>query len=1092
MSGESDKRKASIVQRIIRHGKKGIKGAKAKQFEALVGTYLANVPQTDLESYGAANLSRLIVGHLCFAERRKSNAALVRVFNPTEKDHGYRPGHTVVEIAHANMPFLVDSVVAEVNRHGLTAHLIIHPIIKTIRDKSGKLTGLLGPGRSDSGAVAESFMHIELTELAESRHAGLRKNIERVLGDVRAAVQDWRAMLEQMSDVIEELVVEPKGANPEDAQEVREFLRWIHDNHFTFLGFREYDLEGAGKNIKFSKNKASGLGVLRNPNATAFNLEGRDANLTPDIRRFLTKPSLVLVTKADRRSTVHRSVPLDIIDVKKIDASGKVVGHRIFVGLFTSVAYNKSPRDIPLLRRRLTKVIEAAGFDRSSHDGKALTNILETFPRDELFQASDTNLFDTAMGILHLQERQRVALFVRADMFRRFLSCLVFVPRESYNSDVGRAIRDILRDAFNGQEAEYQSRIDDSPLARIHYTITTNVENSMLDRVDKIEAQIAEAARSWADKLSSTLIENHGEAAGLELMVRYGKAFGPGYQARYLPHEIDGDIVEIERILKHAGIGMNLYRPAEAAPDEVRFKLYHFDHPVPLSDVLPVFEHLGFRVIDEAGPHEVDLSGAGRGKLIIHNFGLRSSSGAGIDLDAIRENFHQTFEQVWNGEVESDGFNALVACAGLAPREVMVLRAMCKYLLQARIPFSQTYMEQTLIANPGIAGDIVSMFAIIFNPVTCHEAKTKAPRIKRRILKTLEAVESADQDRIVRRYLNLLESMLRTNFYQTDTNGGTKAYFSFKINSQNIDELPLPKPFREIFVYSPRVEGVHLRFGYVARGGLRWSDRREDFRTEILGLVKAQQVKNAVIVPVGSKGGFVVKCPPAAGGREAFQEEGINCYKTFISGLLDITDNIKGPKIIPPKDTVRRDDDDPYLVVAADKGTATFSDIANGVSIEYGHWLGDAFASGGSQGYDHKKMGITARGGWESVKRHFREMGTNIQSEDFTVVGIGDMAGDVFGNGMLLSKHIKLLGAFNHMHIFVDPNPDPAKTWIERKRLFDTPGTSWADYNTKLMSKGGAIYSRKSKSLDLSAEIRQCFGITKKSITPDELMGHLL
>ncbi len=1092
MSGGAEKTKAAIIRQIVDKGRKRLKGAAAKRFETLMHQYLANVPPADIAGYGADSLFNLVSGHLGFAERRKSATALVRVFNPTPAKHGYHSGHTVIEIVNDDMPFLVDSVIAAVNRFGLTAHLIVHPIVKTERDRAGKLTGYLDVGHSTAGAVIESMMHVEVTEIAESRHGELTKRIERVLADVRAAVEDWRAMRERMAVIIEELLSEPKGTPPEDAREVREFLRWIHDNHFTFLGFREYGLKGSGKTLKIVKDKSSGLGVLRAADHSVFGLEKGSAALPADLRGFLTKPSLLLVTKGDHRSTVHRPVPLDVIDIKKIDNNGKVVGHRIFVGLFTSVAYNKSPRDIPLLRRRLAKVIDTAGFEAASHDGKALTNILETFPRDELFQASDAHLDATAMGILHLQERQRVALFARADSFRRFISCLVFVPRDSYNTDVGRRIRDILMEAFKGREAEYQTQLGDSALARIHYTISTRVESAMLDNLDAIEAQVAEAARSFVDKITAVLVARYGEAGGLELLQRYAKAFGPGYQARYLPDEIDADIAEIERIVRDGGIGMNLYRPADAEANEIRFKLYHFDHPVPLSDALPVFEHLGFKVIDEAGPHEVDLAGAGRGRLIIHNFGLRSASGAGVDLGAIRENFHEAFERVWKGEVESDGFNALVGAAGLTATQVMVLRAICKYLLQARIPFSQTYMEQTLVANPKIAADLVAIFEATFDPAVAAKSKATVTRLKKRVVTALEAVESADQDRIIRRYLNLLESMLRTNFYQKAADGGRKPYFSFKLDSKAIDELPLPRPFREIFVYSPRVEGVHLRFGYVARGGLRWSDRREDFRTEILGLVKAQQVKNAVIVPVGSKGGFVLKQPPTTGGRAAFQEEGIACYKIFISGLLDITDNIKGPKITQPKDTVRLDDDDPYLVVAADKGTATFSDIANGVSIEYGHWLGDAFASGGSQGYDHKKMGITARGGWESVKRHFREMGKDIQTEDFTVVGVGDMAGDVFGNGMLLSKHIKLLGAFNHLHIFVDPNPDPAKTWVERKRLFDTPGSSWTDYNTKLLSKGGAIYSRSSKSLELSAEVRECFAITKKTVTPDELIGALL
>ena len=1090
MPGGLDKQQTDMINRVVRHSRSKVRGPKGKRLEVFIRKYLANVPASDLDGMSAADIFNLVREHSDFAAKRGRGKASVRVYTPSKSQNNYASDHTVIEVVNDDMPFLVDSVTAAVNRRGLTAHLIIHPIMKVRRDGKGQIKEILEAGEADRGSVAESYIHVQVSEQPKSRHADIRKNIEAVLTDVRAAVDDWRPMRERMLSVIEELEIEPKGTNPEDAHEVREFLRWIHDNNFTFLGFREFDLTGSGSTLRAKRDEKSSLGVLRSSDIPAI---GQIQKMPPQIRGFVTKPSLLLITKTDHRATVHRSVNMDVVAVKKIDAKGKVVGYRIFVGLFTSVAYNKSPRDIPLLRRRIAKIIDKAGFGRTSHDGKSLTNVLETFPRDELFQASDAYLYSTAMGILNLQERQRVALFVRNDNFQRFVSSLVFVPRERYTTELRHRLQEILVEEFGGTDTTFFTQLGDSPLARIHFIVTTP-EGKIIPSYDtaKIEARLAETARSWEDKVSEALTAMHGEGIGLELLDRYASAFGAGYRDRYKTDEVLDDIDEIERILVEGGVGMNLYKPDGAAPDEVRFKIYHFSHPIPLSDVLPVFEHMGFKVIDEGGPHRVDLSGIGRDSLVIHNFGLRARSGANGDLGRIRNNFQDAFARVWDGEIESDGFNALVTGGDLAWREIVVLRAYSKYLRQAGITFSQDYMAETMVNNPKLAAGIVDLFQCIFDPVTCKESGKKAPRIKRRILKGLEEVESADEDRIIRRFLNLVESTLRTNYYQPDEDGNTKAYMSFKLNSRELDELPLPRPLREIFVYSPRVEGVHLRFGFVARGGLRWSDRREDFRTEILGLVKAQQVKNAVIVPVGSKGGFVVKRPPATGGRDAFLEEGINCYKTFISGLLDLTDNIKGPRIVAPKNVVRRDADDPYLVVAADKGTATFSDIANGVSIEYGHWLGDAFASGGSQGYDHKKMGITARGGWESVKRHFREMGTDIQNEDFTVVGVGDMGGDVFGNGMLLSKHIKLQGAFNHLHIFVDPDPDPAKSWIERKRLFDNPGLSWADYDNKVMSKGAAVYSRSAKSLDLSPEVREVFGISKKSVTPDELMGHLL
>ena len=1088
MAVQLDKRKEELIRRLIRYRKGKVSGAKGQLFEAFMIQYLAHISPSDLEWLSIPEIYNLIREHWAFAFKRPAGTPSVRVYKPIKKAHGYSTGHSVIEICNDDMPFLVDSVKSTIDRFDLKIRFIIHPIIFVRRNTNGNMVEVRDPEQQVERASIESFIRIEILEQARPCEAAIQKKIETTLNDVRTAVDDWQPMRERMFRVIEELVLEPKGSSPDDVQEVQEFLRWIYDNNFTFLGFQNLKFVGKGGNLKVVAENNLSLGIMRNMEAPGIGLMRK---MPDEVLGFLTKPSLLLVTKTDARATVHRAVNMDVIGIKKIDPRGRVRGLWFFVGLFTSAAYNKSPRDIPLLRRRITKILNKTGYARTSHDGKFLNNILETFPRDELFQASDAHLFNMALGVLRLQDHQRVALFVRSDRFQRFFSCLAYVPRERYTTELRRRMEEILINAFGGIDSQFFTQLGDSPMARVHFVISTEIDKTSKFDVAKIEALLAKAAQSWSDRISEVLLGRHGESQGTALLKSYGEAFGAGYKDRYPLTEVLEDINEIERIRRDGGVGMNFYRTIDSPADRFRFKIYRFGESIPLSDAIPIFEHLGFKVIDEAGPHIVNINDAEKIKLILHDFGLASTAGARVDLEGVRDNFHQTFERVWNGDIESDGFNALIPYAGLAPRQVMVLRAMCKFLLQARTPFSQTYMEQTLVANHGIARDIVKMFEATFNPQTTADLRLKK-RIRHRILRKLEDVQNADQDRIVRCYLNLLDSMLRTNFYQIDIKGNSKPYLSFKLDSQKIEDLPQPRPLREVFVYSPSVEGVHLRFGKVARGGLRWSDRREDFRTEVLGLVKAQQVKNAVIVPVGSKGGFVVKKAPMSGGREAFLEEGITCYKTFISGLLDITDNLKGKNIVPPKRTVRLDDDDPYLVVAADKGTATFSDIANSVSLKYGHWLGDAFASGGSQGYDHKKMGITARGAWESVRRHFREAGIDIQSENFTVVGIGDMAGDVFGNGMLLSKHIKLQGAFNHMHIFVDPNPDPAKSWSERRRLFNTPGITWADYDPKRLSKGGAVYSRSAKTLDLSPESRKCFGITKKSMTPNELISCLL
>ena len=1088
MSKDAEKEKSDLMRGVAREVTRKTEGAATGRVQRFVSQYFANVPPRDLIGRTPRGLFALAHQHLSFSSRRPPRKPVVRAYNPTKRKHGYESEHTVVEITNDDMPFLVDSVTAVFTRRNLTVYLVIHPIVHVRRAKNGRLADVFETsGRP--GEQAESFIRLEITHQSGRPLEKIEAELTQVLTDVRSAVDDWRPMRDRMAALIEELETPPSGVTAAEARETREFLRWIHDNHYTFLGFREYTL--AGRKTALSLKKMTGLGILRNSRLSVFEKWDHKDKQPPEVHAFVGYPDLLMATKSNRRSTIHRPVHMDTIGIKRLDAQGRVVGLRMFVGLFTSTAYNRSPRYIPLLRRRLQLVMEKARFAPSSHDGKALMNILETYPRDELFQISDKVLFETAMGILHLQERPETRLFIRHDELERFVSCITFMPRDRYSTDLRRTVEAILAEELQGRSAAFYTQLDDSPLARLHIIIS--MLSGAIPKYDqsRIEARITEAARSWADRLRVALDDAHGEEIAQELLLQFGEAFGPGYRERYSAADAVTDIGKVQDVIANGSLAMNLYRIDGSSVSRVRFKIYHPENPVPLSDVLPLFEHMGFKVIDES-PHEVD---AGDGRIVmIHDFGLDTSDGAAVDLDGIRDNFQTAFLRVWNGDVESDGFNALVSRGGLTWREVVVLRAYCKYLRQAGIAFSQTYMEQTLSNNPGLTRDIVNLFMARFDPATA-KGKASASRVKRirgRLKRGLETVVSADEDRILRRFLNLVESTLRTNYFQKSDDRRPKPYLSFKFDSQAIDDLPLPRPLREIFVYSPRVEGVHLRFGMVARGGLRWSDRREDFRTEVLGLVKAQQVKNAVIVPVGSKGGFVVKQPPSAGGRDAFMDEGIACYKTFISGLLDLTDNIRGPRIVPPKRVVRRDGDDPYLVVAADKGTATFSDIANSVSIEYGHWLGDAFASGGSQGYDHKKMGITARGAWESVKRHFREMGTDIQKQDFTVAGVGDMAGDVFGNGMLLSKHIKLIAAFNHMHIFVDPDPDPAPSFAERKRLFKMPRSSWADYDAEVMSKGAAIYERSAKSLRLSPEIRERFEIAKVDVTPNELIGHIL
>jgi glutamate dehydrogenase len=1087
MSTQPEQAKAEILQQIVATIHEKVPEDRRDQVEAFAHQYYQRLAPEDLLELEPEDLYGAALAHWRLAHRRQPGEAKVRVYSPRFEEHGWRSKHSIVEIVTDDMPFLVDSVAMELNRHGLVIHLPIHPVIAVRRDEAGELVEVLAPDADDG--IQESFLHFEVDRQSEPEVLDrLRTEIERILGDVRASVEDWAETRKQVHRILEEFDERPPPVDEAELAEARALLEWIDNHHFTFLGYRAYDLVVEDGEDLLRPVPGTGLGILRQREAKSSS--GSFAKLPPEARRLAREPHVLILTKANSHSTVHRPSYLDYIGVKRFDEQGEVVGERRFLGLYTSAAYNRNPRDIPVLRRKVTKVLERAGLPRYSHDWKSLLNILETFPRDELFQISDDQLFETAMGILRLEERRRVRLFMWHDDYGRFVSCLVYVPRDRYTTTVRRRIEVVLHDAFPGASFDFQVWLSESVLARLHFIIRVPPGEMPTYDAKELEAKLATVTRSWSDELHALLLELHGEEEGNDLFSRYGEAFPAAYLDDFPARNAVYDIQRIEDLAARGGLNMNLYRPLEAPPGTLRLKLFWADRPIPLSDAVPMLEDMGVEVVEER-PYE--LHPPGSGPVWIHDFGVTYTVPDGdVDLGRVREVFQDTFSAILRGEAESDGFNRLVLGARLTWREIVVLRAYCKYLRQTRLTFSQEYMEQALANNPPIARWLVELFQARFDPTQSGSSAARGEELRGRLAEAIDQVANLDEDRILRSFLGMVEATLRTNYYQVGEGGQPKAYLSFKLDPSQVPSLPKPRPMFEVFVYSTRTEAVHLRGGPVARGGIRWSDRREDFRTEILGLMKAQMVKNAVIVPVGAKGGFVVKRPPVEGGREALQEEVMACYSTMMRGLLDITDNRVDGKVVPPADVVRYDDDDPYLVVAADKGTATFSDLANSIAQEYDFWLDDAFASGGSAGYDHKKMGITARGAWESVKQLFRELGVDTQSTDFTVVGVGDMSGDVFGNGMLLSRHIKLVGAFNHLHVFLDPDPDPEVSFAERRRLFALPRSSWSDYDTAQISEGGGVWPRSAKSVPLSEQARRVLDLEAESLTPNELINAML
>jgi glutamate dehydrogenase len=1077
-------RKSNIVQDILAARVETEHLSTRKQIRMFLDQYVADVPVEDLEGRSTEIMAQIAMSHLDFGATRRKGQAKLRIYNPTEETHGYASAYTFVEMVNDDMPFLVNSISAAIIRHELGVHITVHPIIRINRDAKGEIESICEPG-ADRGKP-ESFIRLAIDrETDPAQLKSLEKDIKAVLSDVRLAVRDWRKMGAKMSETCELLDFGPKRADQSLRAESKEFLQWLADDHFTFLGYREYKIEERNNKVFLKPVKGSALGLLSRKQR-----QGHAIELTAEMRRLRRSRDWLIVTKANSRSTVHRNAYLDYIGVKIYDEKGNACGERRFIGLFASAAYSEAPRNIPLLRHKITKVFERSHVEPVGHRGKALLHIINTYPRDELFHASIQDLARTAVGILNLQDRQRVKFFLRRDTFRRFFSCLVYVPREKYTTRVRRLIENILNEAFGGTSVDSSVQISDSALARVHILVHTPTGDRPRISIHAIEEMIANVVITWSDRLRAELSDECGIDEGPRLFRAYRDCFPVGYQDDVTPREACSDVSRIEQMISDGSPRtVELYEPEGCEPGHMHFMIYSFDEPLVLSQAFPVLEDMGVDVYTEH-PYELTLQD-GR-SFWIQDFHLRHQGGGQLDRNVVAPRFEECFMQVLDGKIESDGLNRLILAAKLTPRETTLLRCYAKYLLQLGMPFSQTYMEDVLSAHAQLAKLLVDQFAMQFEPsIPAGKRKEGLASLQQAVKRAVSRAANVDEDRILTAFSGAIDATLRTNFFQSDEDGEPKSYISIKLDPSSIREVPLPKPKYEIFVFSPDVEGVHLRGGDIARGGLRWSDRREDFRTEVLGLMKAQVVKNTVIVPTGAKGGFFPKRAPK-GDRDAIMQNGIKCYKTFVSGLLDITDNVIDGKVVKPKNVVRRDGEDPYLVVAADKGTATFSDIANELSAQYGFWLDDAFASGGSAGYDHKKMGITARGAWEAVKRHFRELGVNVQKEPFTVSGIGDMSGDVFGNGMLLSRKIKLVAAFNHLHIFLDPDPDIAASFRERQRLFKKPRSGWNDYDDSLISKGGGVFSRQAKTIRLSAEARRMLGTSEMTMQPDQLIRAIM
>lgn len=1085
----------ALIQQIQTLATKSLPKHHQKSFSEFIAVYTAKFPIEELAGFQASDVLGALYTWWNKLQMPVAEAPSVRVFNPNIEEDGWISARTVILIHKNDMPFLVDSLRNELNNRQLVIHSIVSTVLTVGRSESGEFQDVKDvlsevKDSKNKSYSREALIHIEIGRLTdEQEHEDIQRALLDVLASVRAVTDDYQPMLDEVESLEVELkeIIDKTGTS--DPDEIFAFIQWMKVN-FTFLGYTEFTFSKKGKTCVLNEDVDKRLGLIakrkKKNNPVSFNLDERNKGL----KGFYEGSDILDFSKSSSRAGIHRNAYAEYIIFKRFDKNGKVIGESCFQGLYTAAAYTLGPSQIPIVREKVKRVLKSADVAPGSHASKIYAMTIENFPRDELFHGSAEDLSRTISGVIKINERRMVRFFPRVDAYGKFANCLVYMPRDLYRTEVRRKIQALLVDAYGAETADYNTYFSESLLVRTHFVLKLKPGHVPEVDVDALQQKIIDIARDWKDLLLDSLIEAKGEEQGTVIARRYLDAFESSYQESFDSRTAVSDIDHIESLETEDDVALSFYQTQGSEENSVRFKIFHLDTVMELSTVIPILENLGLRVI---GEHPYKISRDDGRTVWLHDFDLYYALPVAIDVHKARQFFQDAFEAIWRNKAESDWFNRLVLGARLSWREVSLLRAYARYMKQTQFNFSLRYMADTLVGHMELTRTLLALFKARFDPrynKETEECVTRIDRFKENILESLDKVENLSEDRILRRYLDFITATLRTNFYQVDKNGEFRSYISLKFSPQDIADIPEPRPMFEIFVYSPRVEGVHLRGGKVARGGLRWSDRHQDYRTEVLGLVKAQQVKNAVIVPSGAKGGFI--CKQQYSERDAFLKEGVECYRMFISGLLDVTDNLVDGEIIPPENVIRQDEDDPYLVVAADKGTATFSDIANEISDNYGFWLGDAFASGGSNGYDHKGMGITARGAWVSVQRHFREIGVNVQEDEFTVVGVGDMAGDVFGNGMLLSDKIRLVCAFNHLHIFIDPNPDAAKSFVERERLFNTPRVTWDDFDKKLISKGGGVFSRSAKSIAISKEMKACFDIKESKLTPTELINRIL
>ncbi|GJM03485.1 MAG: NAD-glutamate dehydrogenase [Rhodomicrobium sp.] len=1073
----------------------GVPRQMSKSLDQFTAELLASIKWTDYDAVPEEIYKVLVEQCFAFVQQRPVHQSKLMIDNHkfVEDSNLAYDSFTVINLLNDDVPFLLDSVLGELQARGITVHMVLHPIITVKRDSTGKLLSLHDAMEQGGPDIhKESFISLHVEELSSSVIAELETALMGLMKRVQMVVQDWLPMRNRLTSVASGLSNNTVKVSLDQLSESIQFLRWALDNNFTFLGMREYVLKGKSSTAQLKPKKGTGLGMLRDVDMKVLRRGKELSHMTPEVRKFFFSPEPIIIAKANIKSDIHRRSYMDYIGVKLYNQSGELAGELRVVGLFTSSAYSSRVSTIPLLRQKLDFVLDTSGSARESHTGKALTNIIETFPRDELFQISNMMLASYAKEIETLDHAPRVKVLKRVDEFDRFVSLLVYMPRDRFSTTIRENVGEFLAKQYNGRVSAFYPYFAEAPYVRIHYIIGRDTGKTPQRSTKLLEEGIREISRRWEDRMQVAISEIHeGDETDI-LLEQYRSAFPVGYQENYGTERLLDDIHIIEEMDENRPTAVAFHSSSSGKREQVEVTLYNLGEAIPLSRRVPIFENLGFNVIDERSYMIVPDKGEGQPPVCQHIMRLETRSGAALNLDTLRVPLTEAFMAVWSGRAADDRYNELITLTAMPWQDAAIIRGLSHYLRQINVPYDQSYLSQVMVRYPQLARKLIELFHARFDPQKQKTSSRKVKALSNKIEAALEDIPSLDEDQIIRHFRNLMMAMLRTNVYQLSADAEEPQTMAFKFDSHQVEGMPEPCPFREIFVYSPKVEGVHLRFGKVARGGLRWSDRPQDFRTEVLGLVKAQLVKNSVIVPTGSKGGFVPKDMPDEPSREEFMAYGIKAYKAFISGLLSITDNLEGKKIIPPQNTVRYDDDDPYLVVAADKGTASFSDIANEISTEHGFWLGDAFASGGSQGYDHKKMGITARGAFEAVKRHFREMDINIEQDPYTVIGVGDMSGDVFGNGMLLSKATKLVAAFDHRDIFIDPNPNPKTSFTERKRLFDIGRSSWQDYNKKLISKGGGVFSRSLKSIPLSDEMRALLKVEAKALSPNELLKAVL